>query len=275
MKPHLSYSALTMLYRCGVQFDYRYNQGIKSPPGVALHIGKAAHASSEADLTSKMQWGELLEEEAVQDEAADAVKRLWKNEPPVRSEGDHDEGGAVDEAVSLARLHHRELAPRIEPVAIEQGFRLEMPDFPFDLVGYVDVEEAGTIRDLKTSSKAPSSTAADESDQLTLYHMNATARGDAPKKVALDYLVKTKTAKVITLESTRTPMDHLRLLARIEAAAKTIQTGSFLPATADSWACSERFCGYWERCKWGSRKSVSVGLVDPSRLTSRLERRPG
>lgn len=275
MKPHMSISSLQMLQKCGVQFEFRYVRGIKSPPGVALVIGKGVHAAAEGNLRNKLEWGELLPVDAVRDTARDATAKLWSKDEPVRTEEDPDQGEAIDAAVGLSTMHHLHLAPKIEPVALERGFRLEMPGAPFDIVGYVDVEEEGRIRDLKTTTKAPQENAARISDQLTLYHLNATVRGEPAKTVALDHLVKTKAPKVVTQESTRSAVDHTRLMARFEAAARAIASGSFVPAAADSWACSPRFCGYWDRCAWGSRKQVSVGLIDPSRLTSRVERRPG
>lgn len=273
MKPHLSATQLAMLQRCGMQYDFRYVQGIKVPPGVQLVIGKGTHAAVEKDLRSKLEWDSLLPDDEIADLAADVTRRAWADEEPVLVDGDPDQGGAVDTAVALAQVHHRELAPAIEPVALERGFVLELPDFPFDLMGYVDVEEAGRIRDTKTSAKSPPADAADKSDQLTLYHLDATVRGAPHKTVALDYLVKTKVAKAITLESTRTPADHARLLRRVEAAAKVIETGAFTPAAPDSWCCSAKWCGYWSRCDYGAKQKISVGLIDPSRLTSRLVER--
>lgn len=275
MKPHLSASALGTLARCGLQYDYRYNQGIKSPPGVALVIGKGTHAAVEKDLRNKLEWGSLLDDEAVRDIAADETRKTWEADEPIVNDGDPDQGAAVDTAVSLATAHHHELAPTIAPVAIERGFVLELDGFPFDIMGYVDIDEATRIRDTKTASKSPSGGEADASDQLTIYHLDATVRGEGHKTVALDYIVKTRQAKTVTLESTRGPDDHARLLRKVEAAARVIESGAFYPADPGSWACSKKFCGYWSRCPFGERKAVSVGLIDPSRLTSRVvERRP-
>lgn len=273
-KPHLSISQLTMLARCGEQYRFRYIEGIKAPPGVSLIIGSGTHAAIEADLREKLRTGELLPDAAIADVAADATRERWANDGPVVHEGDPGEGEAVDTAVALAQAHHRQLAPQIAPVALERGFVLDLPGFPFDLMGYVDIEEAARIRDTKTAAKSPSGPEADQSDQLTLYHLDATVRGKSPT-VALDYLVKTKVPKVVTLESTRGPEDHARLLRRVEIAAKVIQAGAFAPTNPDNWWCSAKWCGYYERCAFGARKAVSVALIDPARLTSRVvERRP-
>lgn len=274
MKPHLSISQMTMLARCGEQYRYRYVERLKAPPGVALVIGKGTHAAIEDDLREKMALGSLLPDEQIADTAADATRKAWDDEPPITHEGDPDKGEAMDTAVALATAHHKQLAPIIEPVALERGFLIDLDGFPFDLMGFVDIEEPTRIRDTKTAAKSPSGSEADKSDQLTLYHLEAATRGEQ-KTVALDFLVKNKVAKVVTLESRRGPEDHARLLRRVEVAAKVIESGAFAPTNPDNWWCSQKWCGYWDRCAFGERKAVTVGLIDPARLTSRLvERRP-
>lgn len=273
-KRHLSHTQLELLSKCGLAWEFRYVKGIKSPPGVALVVGKGTHGAIEKDLGRKLEWGELLPDDAIADFAADATRTEWEKDPPKPDEDGSpaDLGGAVDMAVALAELHHKALAPDINPIAVERRFLLELPGFPFDIEGQIDIEEEGVIRDTKTASKAPSTDAADRSDQLTLYAMEAASRGAAPSRLVLDHLVKTKTPKVVSMETTRTADDHNRLLRKVEAAAKVIESGAFLPApkVPGVWWCSSRFCGYWEsHCPFGARNAVSVGLIDPSRLRSR------
>lgn len=276
-RPHVSFSSLETLAKCGLMWDFRYNQGLKIPPGVQLVIGKGTHGAIDKDLSRKLEWGTLLPDDAIADYARDATRAEWEREPPKPDEdgAPADLGSAVDTAVALAELHHREVAPSIVPVAVERRFMLELPEFPFDIEGQVDVEEADHIRDVKTSGKSPPANAADVSDQLTLYDLEASVRGVPKRKVFLDYLVKTKTPKAVTLESYRTPEDHLRFLHKVELAAKVIQSGAFMPAPRGSWYCSPKWCGFWDVCPAGGRQVTTVGLIDPARLTSRLlERRP-
>jgi hypothetical protein len=268
-----------MLTKCGLQYEFRYVRGIKRPPGVALVIGKGAHGAIEADLGKKIETGELLADDAIADYARDATEAEWKKETPKPEDDGEpaDLGGAVDMAIALAELHHREVAPGLEPIAVERGFTLAMPDFPFDFTGYIDVEEKGRVRDVKTAGKAPASDAADTSEQLTAYSLEATVRGAPAAEVVLDVLVKTKVPRVVTLRSERTADDHRRFLRKLEMAARVIKAGAFLPApkVPGVWWCSQKHCGYWDMCPAGRRQSVQVGLIDPARLVSRLaERRP-
>lgn len=271
-KPYLSVSQINMLAKCGEQYRRRYVLGQKRPPAVAQVIGKGVHASVEKDLTSKLEWGELIDDEEIPDLAADATRRMWQADEPQREEGDPDQGGAVDEAVSLARLHHGKVAPAITPVALERAFLLEIPEFPFDLMGVVDVEEPTRIRDTKTSGKAPSGNPAERDLQGELYTLEARLRGH-DKVFQMDHLVRGRSPRYIPSEARYTEADHLSFLRRVEAAAAAVKAGTFLPAAPGSWACSPKWCGYWNDCAWGARQQVTVGLIDPARLTSRLTER--
>lgn len=278
MKRHLSVTQLNMLAKCARQYMFRYEEGIRTPPGVALVLGKGTHAPIEADLKAKMATGELLPLEQVTQQAAEAVRREWEAEPPALSEEEQQLGASrvlgetVDAAVSLASLHHKVVAPAINPTGVEAGFVLELDGFPFDVIGYKDVEEPGRIRDTKTKSKTPPADAADTSMQLTLYHMESAARG-LDVEVQLDNLVATKVPKYVPQKSRRNIIDHHRLLRRLEVAAQQIEAGVFPPTDPTSWACSPKWCGYWNRCEFGGKQSVSLQVISPARLTSRLPER--
>lgn len=271
-KPHLSVSQLSMLARCAKQWEFRYVKGVKSPPGVAATIGKGTHRAIELNLGQKMAWGTLLETDEVQAAARDALVREWEREAPIMHDGDPNLGQATDTAVALATLHHRERAPQIEPLALEQSFRIEVPGLAHDVEGVIDISTPGEIIDTKTSGKSPKEDAIERSIQMPAYHLHASLAGNPEKTVSLDYLVKTRVPQLRTIG----PMafdasDHHRFLRRVELASKVVQSGIFQPADPDkSWWCSKKWCGYWDACEFGSRKAVSVGLIDPHTLTSRI-----
>ena len=77
-KPHLSDSALNMLYRCGQQFYYRYVEGKKIPPGIAAVIGRATHGSVHLDLQNKIDKGVLRSAGDVKDAARDGINGAWQ-----------------------------------------------------------------------------------------------------------------------------------------------------------------------------------------------------
>lgn len=270
-KPALSHSALNMLMRCGLQYQFRYLDNIIQPPGVALIVGKGTDKAVSEDLTSKKDNGVLLPDEAVAAIAADAVKLTWHGEEPVLDDDEKQRGkdrvlgDAVDMAVSLARLHHKELAPTIKPTFIQRPWRVQIEGVSHDLIGFIDVQEERGIRDTKTAGKSPADDAAEKNLQLTMYALAAYVNdGKLPEYLTLDYLVKLKTPKAVVLKTARSEDDLRRLLDRIARAITVIKSGAYLPTDPSNWWCSKRFCGYWDRCPFGARQAVSVSLSEAS-----------
>lgn len=272
-RPTWSQSKLGMFTRCGMQYKFRYIDGLRIPPGVALIVGTATHKAVEYDLTNKIQSGELLPLEAVQDLAALAFKANW-NASEVKVDEDElaeagsmakVKGAASDKAVRLASLHHRKVAPSISPVHIERYFRLELKGYPFDLDGFMDVQEPDAVRDTKTTGKSPSKDEADNSMQLTMYGLAfRSLEGRNPAKLILDYLVDKKEPQEVTQTSERSDEDYRRLVMRAERAHEAIDKGVFIPTDPSNWVCSAKWCGYWESvCPFGRRARVQVGFENP------------
>ena len=266
-KPQLHQSMIKMLYSCGEQFRRRYGARFGwndkeeiIPPGVALIIGIATHKSVEKNLTAKIEKGELLPTEEAMEIAHDEAIGLWQGDVLLTEEESQNakkvKGDSVDISVSLAGLHARDLAPKLEPKSVERKWVINLEGFPFDLAGQWDIEEDnGAIRDTKTSGKSPSQNDADSSEQLSMYSLakQICDKEDAPA-LYLDVLVKTKTPKLVTLKTRRTDDQRQILLRRIERAAEIIEKGAFTPANPQDWRCSRRFCGYALTCPFWSGK---------------------
>lgn len=267
-KPHLSTSSMTMFVRCGEQWYRRYRLHEKIPPGVAMLIGRGVDKSVDADMLHKIHTGQLLEEEIIRQTARDAVVREWESGEVALTSSERYQGaqkikgGAVDDAVALAAHHRRALAPQIQPETVQQYWRVNLENFPFDLVGRIDIEETtNVIRDTKTSGKSPSEHEADVSLQLDLYALKRKViNGAFPKKLTLDYLIRLKNGpKSVVRETTRGEEDMPPLFHRIETVANAIEKETFLPANPTDWWCSDTFCGYASTCRYyrGHRRPTS------------------
>ena len=261
-KPVMSESAFRMLVRCGMQFFWRYIEGLVIPPGISMVVGTATDVSVDTDLNFKKNTGALRIDDEIKDIARDALNLNWQK--GVRLVGDELKesqkklkGEAVDDAVTLSTLHHKELAPTIEPVEIQRFWKLELADYPYDLTGRIDIEEPDKTRDVKTSAKSPSWDEAHKSRQLTIYSLaRKITKGVGWKKLSLDYLIRTKTPKHIVLETERTEEDFQGFFRLYERAMFVIEKGAFMPNT-DGWHCSDRYCGYWaDRCPFGRRSQI-------------------
>jgi RecB family exonuclease len=259
-------SGMEMLSKCGEQFRRRYIEKEIIPPGVALLVGTATHRSVAKNLESKMRDQKLLTLAEIKDAARDSLVNAWKDGVSLSDEEAKEgikkvQAEAIDKAVRLSSLHAQCKAPEIEPIHIERAWTVELPNFPFDLSGQIDIQEKDRIRDTKTSGKTPAASIADESLQLTAYALAVhVIDSRAPNEVALDYLIDTKTPKAETFRSTRT-IDHFKsLLRRAENAANAIEKGVFIPARESDWWCSEKFCGYALTCPYYTRKPKQFAI---------------
>lgn len=267
-KPQLHQSQLDMLAKCGVMYKRRYIDGEIVPPGVALLVGTATHRSVELNLRHKARTGELLPTEEIIDSVRDDFTNRWDQEG-VRLDSDEVlrganavKGSAIDLSIALATLHATDVAPNIIPISekhVERKFVIELPGYPVDLAGKIDVQEARGPRDTKTVSKTPSQVDVDCSMQLSMYAAAVHVLDDQPFpiQVTVDSLVKTKTPKAVSLTAQRDEADVGRVLRRVERAVEIIESGQFTPAQADgpsAWVCSKRWCGYAETCPfWSGR----------------------
>ena len=255
----ISPSKIRLLQLCGEAFRRKYIEGERSWYGTAAAIGIATHKSAEEDLNNKLSFCNLLPDESIADYAADSFELIWDTEDiELTKEEKEDRFGvhdrAKDQVIQLAELHHKDLAPTIDPLQIEERLELQVEGVPLTLVGYADVIETdNTIRDLKTRGKTPKATDAQDDIGLQFYSLIQDVKGYRPKELALDVLVKTKQPKRVTVTSPA-QKDHDATLGRIERAAQIIQSGAYMPAEPTHWKCSEKFCEFFDDCRWGRRR---------------------
>jgi hypothetical protein len=256
-------SHLATFERCQMIYYYRYPCGIKIRPPIALPVGSATHAAIEMNMRHKKETHELAPKDAVLDCARDTLQARIDDEGLALTEDEHAKGLGVvigeakDKAVRLSKLHYEAVAPGIEPLEIEREWRIEITGKPIVLVGRIDLEVAGGVRDSKTAGKTPMPDAADRSLQLTTYAIayRVLNGGVNPSVLALDFLVDTKKPEWIPQTTTRTEADMRAFLRRVEVAAKVIASGNYTPCSRDAMSyhrlvCSKETCGYFGMCEF-------------------------
>src|SRR5262249_24225730 len=158
VRPQLHATAITM--PCGEQFRRRYLERDIIPPGVAMIVGTATDTSVSANLQHKIDHdGAQLPTAQLADLAADHVRAAFSGGGVYLDDDDVAQGvarvrgAALDKSVRLSTLHARATAPKIIPLRVQRSWSLSIAGVPFDLVGTMDVQEATTIRDTKTTGK--------------------------------------------------------------------------------------------------------------------------
>jgi len=224
---------------------FRYVEGITRPPAVAMVQGSCVHRGLEVNDKQKID----THEDAPLDDVLDATATEFEQRKDTVEDWEgNDKGDVKDQTVALAKVGRLELCPTYQPIECEQEYRIKMCDTELLIIPDV-VDINGVVRDRKVVGKSKTQADADNSLQLTCY-----AWGTGMKKVALDCLVKTKNPKAVTVESTRTDEHFNRFAHLVPRLLDGIKREIYLPADPTSWACSEKFCGYWNICDCGGKR---------------------
>src|SRR5574340_580878 len=248
---YLSFSQINMYLKCGIQYYYRYILGLKLPPAGVMILGSAAHKGLEHDYKQKIKTHENLPTDEVMDVFNDTFNKEKDN--AVWQEGE-EVGDMKDKTAAVLKKYHVERAQVVQPIAVEKKVKVEFPNVDYDLIGYIDrIDEVqpGKYRIVDVKRKAKSMSEADvENDmQLTCYafaHKEET--GEYPAGLGFEVLVATKEPKVQLCGTSRTDQDCLRFLSVMAHVADGIYKNVFMPAAPGHWACSPKWCGYWDVC---------------------------
>jgi hypothetical protein len=233
-----------MLFRCGIQFEYRFEKNIIIPPGISARRGTAVHTTSQATHNHKLLKGVDLPVDYMEDLAADTYRRLVLDRGVYIPKSEYFEhkrliGEGLDSAVRLSRLYAQKVAPMIKPWLVERTVVVDFEGVELPLEGTIDLVETNShLRDM----------------QLTQYNvMFYLTFGYWPPATSLLVLVDLKEAKFQEIFTRRTAACLEPYKRRVALAIKQIKSGIFLPCSPDSWQCSEKFCGYYRLCPFGRR----------------------
>lgn len=149
---HFSASSLAMAATCPEQYRQRYIRGVREKTSGARLLGSAVHGALAINFDQKQRTGIDLSESDI----AQAYGEAWDKETKKATEGIEwktDPNETHAKGLQMATLYLAEVAPRIQPLAVEQEFRERLIAGLPPLVGYIDlVTEQGMV-DYKTSAK--------------------------------------------------------------------------------------------------------------------------
>jgi CRISPR/Cas system-associated exonuclease Cas4 (RecB family) len=250
-KGYLSVSAINMYQRCPKQFEFRYVHGIKTPPAVQLDEGISHHAWLEADNSRFIREKEHLPEPEARERFLDA----WSDKAREARYPGSVRNEVAKRGEGLVKEHLATTAPLMEPVASEKKFELLCGDVPLfgfiDFVGKVKLPggtKASGVADYKVVKAKKSQNDADNDLQLAIY-----AKAENTTSTSFVCLTKTATPQSVVITSKQTERRKDWAVRVVQEIGSAIRKGAFPPCAPDSWACSERFCGFWKMCR-GAKK---------------------
>jgi hypothetical protein len=266
-KGYLSVSQISQFMKCGRAYEYRYVQDRRIPKNSYMAAGTALHKGAETMHLMMIANREVPPpRDFILEAYSDSHTEQFADSDLIMMEEDVNAGKVKDVGIKMMDLYYdgalgKVIDPEtkqpmrpVVPVAAERVVKTELlpldgPPVPF--MGVIDLEEAGTVRDLKTKRKAGSQSEVDNSLQLSLY-AHITGKPD----VTLDQLVKpTKTLgpRYMRKTSTRTAGEMAHAIEIASTVATDISKGRFPLTMPDSWWCSKDWCPYWSLCRGRKR----------------------
>lgn len=239
-----SSSSIATFLRCGKQWEFAYVYAIKSPPTLRLVLGSAAHEAVEVNYRQKMATAQDLPVDDVQDAFSDAFDRLVIDVEP-DDDGESPSDGK-DSGIKLVTQYHKEVAPAVHPVMVEEQVQFRVNGIPFS--GYIDlVDQARRVRDLKTVKQKPSSN--DYALNMIGYSIGfRQMTGEKESGVLIDYMVRTKKPYYHPVPSEGPVPDYAisQFAQIVQTVADAVSKGVFIPTGLTNNACS--WCGYKDIC---------------------------
>jgi hypothetical protein len=240
------------------------------PRGIGALIGTAVHRGVSVVLGAKARTGTLpLRTVAIEnsrESLADGVDGV-----EVQYDGPngatHNMRDAIDQVVRMTGVYHDNVAPTVNPILVEERLEAEV-ETGLVLSGQPDLvaREPGSIRDLKTGARMPSSFA----PQVGGYSLLARTHGHKIERAAIDFVKRinpskpqpvpvTSEAEIATAETAASAI--LRQIAmdidtfRHGDDRRRIRPGDpwSFAANPSSMLCSPKYCAAFgtEFCKEG------------------------
>jgi CRISPR/Cas system-associated exonuclease Cas4 (RecB family) len=237
-----------MYLRCPRQYWFRYVEGKKEPPKIALLEGSAHHEAMQENNNYKKAKGKDLKASTITESFMASLRVKTEQEERVEWE-DEDENKLFRRAKVWHEDYVAHFAPKIKPEIVEETFEKEvsMDGLDFILKGIIDLGYAKTCSDYKTTSSYGLSRKKQEidSDLQLSYYSWATGY----KLVENICFVKKENPEVVPIRSSRSKTEITWALKVAAEVAKAIASEAFPMCNPTSWLCAEKWCGFYSMCR--------------------------
>src|SRR5580700_1753995 len=236
----LSPSQVRTFRDCGAKWYYKYALGLPDPPNGSLVRGRVVHQMAEAFFRAKLD-GSSPDPDDLQASFEDS----WDRAAAEAAFGpDEDVDLLKRQAAMLTRKYLDEVAPEIEPAALELPVQGVIGGVA--VRGFVDLlDTSGRIIDLKTAARKPTGFSADYAFQVATYRQLCPG---ASGKARVDTLVATKSPQVVTQEYTVSPADLKMTEKLYPLVREAMREGIYLPNRSSN-LCSYKHCAFAAVCE--------------------------
>jgi hypothetical protein len=275
-KALVSYSQMRMYKQCPKAYEYRYVEGIKGILPGRVKVGSAFDKAANEMLLQRM------EDKPVDEEAGIGAALEYWNKPDADFDetdiaGDDDLMGKMMSAIREYSViaaktdvqyvqHYLEYS--LTPDVLMIG-NIDLVELSPEAGGLIIVDNKSTMK--KRSGRYTHETAAID-EQLTLYAAGMSATQDTPvvgrgwNVVDIGRKTPGRIESIQVKDDDQATTDDLALRyanATLAMMEHSCETGSFAPLARGTWACSQQYCEFYNRCEYGSknRNVIPIGNI--------------
>ena len=245
----MSPSRLTLFLQCRLKFWFRYVARLVKPKTAALHVGSSVHAVLKAWNKARWRQTPLTLTQLHQEYA-----RAWvESEEPVQwAAGEEDDEKTIGWRLVETYFRESGIPESVRPDAVEVPVEADLHQHGLPtLIGVLDLVQAGTIIDFKTSSTTPNPekvahTHEVQTSSYAVLYREATGRRETG--IELHHLVKLKNPKlVVTALPSMSDLQQTRLFRLMEAYVRGLERQDFVPSPGMQCVGCEFFaeCRAW------------------------------
>jgi len=253
-RKHFSATQLTTYLSCPLKYYFQYELQLpwRSVPS-AVAFGDSVHKSVSFMNNSLMNGNPVSQDDLIGTFNKEWATNIETNHIEWRNPD--ESGDLLVKGTALLEIYYQKFRT-FRPRGVEMEFRLPLLDPASglfiesrDLVGKMDsVSEAGTILEIKTSSKKPSQLDTDVNLQLTMYSFAyRMLYGTPERQILVAVMVKAKEPHLQIIKTQRCEKDYTMLLHLIARVIACIDKGLFYPNQLNPWSC--RYCEYIAECE--------------------------
>jgi putative RecB family exonuclease len=255
-REHLSASGISDYLECGMLFRFaRIDRLPMEFVSDALEFGSVIHI-----VLAEYYQAKMIGDRLILKDIHESFKHHWHRVAEGREDIQYADGkdfnSYLTEGVDLLTAWYTKLPDdTFKVIGIEEAFSFDIPGIPVPCIGAIDLieeDESGAIiiTDFKTAGRAYSIDEVDSNMQMTVYQLAMKSNGFGGREILLklDCLIKTKKPKFEQYYTTRSYVDELRLIRKIEKVWEGISAGIFIP-NDQSWRHLR--CPFRQTCdKW-------------------------
>lgn len=241
----LSPSQASMYLRCGLQWEFRYVRGIKTPPAGAMLRGSALDGACNVHYKKKAKDKKGVKNKDFVDLAVSLHDEQLGREEVVM---DVSEDKSRDMTAIGAKAYHSSIGCSLQPRSAE--------DVQLELVKkiggvlvlmYVDlVTEEESIIDTKFKAQFPNAEEIKRDLQLGTYSLATGIR-------RVGWAVVRPMGDTKLIVGDRNTQSLKAVVDTYQRVAGGIRAGVAMPALPGNWWCTAKWCGYWSICRHGGK----------------------